>query len=321
MDELTEGSLSPAFTAAVLSALNCKGIGAEEIAGCAAVLKKKKQSVQASFPVLDTCGTGGDGQHTFNISSLSALIAAAAGVKIAKHGNRAVSSKSGSSDFYKELGIRYQLSPNQSEDLINSEGFAFLFAPIYHKAMAHAAPVRREMGVKTIMNLLGPLVNPADAEYQLIGVYSNELCPIMAKAAKMTGAQRVMTVHSADGLDEISPASRTRLYMIDENGIETDTFFDPSENGINGYSVEDLKGGSAAENAETARLIINGKGPEAIKTACLLNAGAALMLAGKASSIMEGYRKASGVLEAGTLKDKVEALISVSNRMEKENGE
>jgi anthranilate synthase/phosphoribosyltransferase len=187
--------------------------------------------------------------------------------------------------------------------------------------MAHAAPVRREMGVKTIMNLLGPLVNPADAEYQLIGVYSNELCPIMAKAAKMTGAQRVMTVHSADGLDEISPASRTRLYMIDENGIETDTFFDPSENGINGYSVEDLKGGSAAENAETARLIINGKGPEAIKTACLLNAGAALMLAGKASSIMEGYRKASGVLEAGTLKDKVEALISVSNRMEKENGE
>ncbi len=319
MDELTEGSLDPAFTAAVFSALNCKGITAEEIAGCAAVLKKKKLPVTASSPVLDTCGTGGDGKHTFNISSLAALMAAAAGVKVAKHGNRAVSSKSGSADFYRELGIRYQFSPDQSEELLNREGFAFLFAPLFHRAMAYAAPVRREMGVKTIMNLLGPLVNPAEAEYQLIGVYSDELCPIMAKAAKITGALRVMTVHSSDGLDEISPAAPSRLFMIDEKGIETDTIFNPAENGITGYSVNDLRGGGAEENAETAWRIINGEGSEAIKTACLLNAGAALMLAGDAGSIMEGYQTVSRLLAEGKVKGKVRSLITAGTLMEKEN--
>ncbi len=316
MDELTEGSLNPAYTAAVLSALNCKGIAADEIAGCAEVLKRKKVHLETSSDVLDIVGTGGDGHHTFNISSLSALILAASGITVAKHGNRAVSSKSGSADFYREMGIRYNMSPEKSAELLEKEQFAFLFAPLFHKAMAHAAPVRREMGVKTIMNLLGPLVNPAEAAYLLIGVYDNELCPVMARAMKMLGAKRVMTVHSNDGLDEISPAAPTRIFMIDDAGVETDYIFDPKDAGIEGFTLEDLKGGLADENAVIGRSIVEGSGPAAIKAACLLNAGAAMVVTGNAESIIEGYEKAKKVLESGAVKKKLESLIRSSILLE-----
>ncbi len=312
MDELTEGALSPVFISAILTALNCKGITSEEIAGCASVLKRKKLQVKTGSPVLDTCGTGGDGKHTFNISSLAALIASACGVKVAKHGNRAVSSKSGSADFYSELGINYNLTPSESEQLLEAEGFTFMFAPIFHGAMKHAGPVRAELGVKTIMNLLGPLVNPAEAEYQVIGVYSKDLCAVMAKAAKMTGVKRVMVVHSDDGLDELSPAAPARVYMIDENDNETDFTFDPSEAGFEGYSTEDLSGGNAAENAATALRLIEGKGPEAVRAACILNAGAALMVAGKTGTIEAGCKIAGQALDSGLVKEKLNAVIRKS---------
>ena len=314
MDELTEGALSPVFISAILTALNSKGITPEEIAGCASVLKKKKQHIRTSLPVLDTCGTGGDGKHTFNISSFSALIAAACGARVAKHGNRAVSSKSGSADFYAELGINYNLSPEQSEKLLEEEGFVFMFAPIFHGAMRHAGPVRAELGVKTIMNLLGPLVNPADAEYQIIGVYSKELCPVMARAAKMTGVKRVMVVHSDDGLDELSPAAPARVFMIDEDGKEDDFIFDPAEAGISGFRTEELSGGSGAENAATARRLIEGGGPAAIRSACILNAGAALTAANLSGSIIEGCKMAEKALDSGAVKEKLDSVVRKSQK-------
>lgn len=315
MDELTEGALNPVFISAILTALNSKGITPEEIAGCASVLKRKKNHIQTSSPVLDTCGTGGDGKHTFNISSFSALIASACGAKVAKHGNRAVSSKSGSADFYAELGINYNLSPAQSEELLEKEGFVFMFAPLFHGAMRHAGPVRAELGVKTIMNLLGPLVNPADAEYQIIGVYSKELCPIMAKAAKMTGVKRVMVVHSDDGLDEISPAAPARVFMIDEDGKETDCIFKPEDAGFSGFRTEDLAGGSGAENAATARRLLEGSGPDAVRAACVLNAGAALAAANLAGSIVEGCKMAETALDSGAVKAKLESVVRHSQKL------
>ncbi|MDC7227702.1 MAG: bifunctional anthranilate synthase component II/anthranilate phosphoribosyltransferase [Spirochaetales bacterium] len=319
MDELTEGALSPVFMAAILTALNCKGITPEEIAGCASVLKKKKQVIKTSVSTLDTCGTGGDGKHTFNISSMSALIASACGAKVAKHGNRAVSSKSGSADFYANLGINYNLTPEQSEKLLEEEGFVFMFAPIFHGAMRHAGPVRAELGVKTIMNLLGPLVNPAESEYQIIGVYDKELCPVMARAAKMTGVKRVMVVHSEDGLDELSPAAKARVFMIDENEEESDIEFNPEDAGFSGFRTSELTGGSGAENAATALRIIEGSGPEAIKAACVLNAGAALAAAGIVDSIIEGCNAAAEAIESGAVKDKLDAVVRKSRMLGKQN--
>jgi len=202
MEDLTDGNLTPAQIAAFLVGLNAKGIAPEEIAGCASVLQRKRVPLYASTPVLDTCGTGGDGLGTFNISSLSAVIASACGATVAKHGNRAVSSKSGSADFYRALGMRIDLPPEDASVVLNETGFVFLFAPIYHQAMKYAAGPRKELGVKTIMNLLGPLVNPAGAEHQIIGVFSDQFCEPVAHAARLLGIRRVMVVHSQDGLED-----------------------------------------------------------------------------------------------------------------------
>ena len=306
MEELTDGSLSDIHTAAFLTALNTKGICAEEIAGCASVLQKKRVPVKTSVPVLDTCGTGGDGLNTFNISSFAALVAAAGGAVVAKHGNRAVSSKSGSYDFYKELGIPVDITPSQAEQLLKDTGFSFLFAPVYHKAMRFAAPVRKTLGVKTIMNLLGPLVNPASSEYQIIGVYKEELCDTVAAAAHILGVKKIMVVHGLDGIDELSVSAPSRVVFIDEEGRKSDYIFDPASVGIKRYPLDDLTGGSAAENAKMAVDLLNGKGIEAVREAVLLNGGAGLYVYGKAGSIAKGYERAKQVFEEG----KVQRLIS-----------
>ncbi len=319
MDELTEGNLSESFIAAVLVGMNIKGITSEEIAACASVLQKKKTGIAHEKAVLDTCGTGGDGQGTFNISSFSALIASAAGAIVAKHGNRAVSSKCGSSDFYSELEINYNLNPENAAKLLQSCGFTYLHAPFYHSAMRFAAPVRRELGIKTIMNLLGPLVNPAEADYRIIGVWTPELCPVMARAAKMVGVSRVMTVSSYDGLDEISPAAPSRLFFIDEEDSETDEIFDPATLGITGFTLSDLKGGNSSENAAMARQLLEGKGVEAVRETCLLNAGAALYVGKISETIEEGYRMASKALASGGVKDKLEEIVNESHQLESKN--
>ncbi len=313
MEELTEGNLSTAQIAGYLTAFNAKGITSDEIAGCASVLQAKRVRLDISKPLLDTCGTGGDGLGTFNISSFTALIASACGAVVAKHGNKAVSSISGSADFYRELGIKIDISPDKAAGLIEDNGFSFLFAPLYHGAMRHAAAARKELKIKTIMNLLGPLVNPASAEYQLIGVYSDEFSMTVAKAAHILGIKRVMVVHGTDGLDEISVSAPSRIVMIDEEGNITDKIFNPEDIGIRLYKLEELRGGSAAENAVIAGDLLAGKGPDAIREAVLVNAGAALMVYGFADSIEDGYKTAKENLMNGVVKEKVTELIKASN--------
>ncbi len=308
MEELTDGSLSELHIAGYLTALNAKGISAEEIAGCASVLQKKRIPIKTSEPVLDTCGTGGDGLGTFNISSFSALVAAAGGAAVAKHGNRAVSSQSGSADFYRELGIPVDITPQQAEKLLREERFAFLFAPVYHKAMRFAAPVRKALGVKTIMNLLGPLVNPAAAEYQIIGVYREDLCEIVANAAHMLGVNRVMVIHGLDGIDELSVSAPSRVVYIDEEGQKENYIFDPATVGISGFTLHDLKGGDPRENRDMALALLDGKGNNAVKEAVLLNGGAGLYVYGKAKSIGEGYELAKKAFEEGKVHELIKKL-------------
>lgn len=315
MEELTEGNLSSAQVAGYLTALNGKGITPEEIAGCAGVLQRKRLPVTVSKPLLDTCGTGGDGLGTFNISSMTAVAASACGAVVAKHGNRAVSSVSGSADFYRALDIAVDLPPEKTAQLIETTGFGFLFAPLFHGAMRFAAEARRDLGIKTLMNLLGPLVNPAGAEYQLIGVFSEEHCLPVAEAAKLLGLQRVLVVHSADGMDEISVHAPTRLVFADENGKVSDTIFRPAEAGISGYTVQDLAGGSAEENADTALQMMRGEGNEGLVQAVSLNTGAALYVYGLAESIRDGYAAAAGAFREGKVLAKYEEIRRVGGEL------
>lgn len=310
MEELTEGNLNEVVISGFITAMNTKGASADEIAGCASVLMKKKINIKTTGKILDIVGTGGDELGSFNISSFSALIAAAAGAKVAKHGNRAVSSLSGSSDFYRSLGIPVDIKPAEAEKLIEKCSFSFLFAPFYHSAMRHAGPVRNKLGVKSIFNLIGPLVNPASADYQLIGVYDRSLCRTIAQAAKMLGVKRVLVVHGFDGLDEMSVSAPTRVVKIFEDGEEEVYVFEPEKAGIKTYPVEMLKGGSSAENAKEAERLLKGEGNEAVRTSVCLNAGAALYLYGRAESIEEGFSIASESLASGKVLEKVNQLRS-----------
>ena len=276
MEELTDGNLNGSQIAGFLVGLNAKGFTARELAGAVSVLGRKKVPLRAEPPILDTCGTGGDGIGTFNISSLAAVTAAACGARVAKHGNRAVSSSSGSADFFRALGLAIELTPAAAAALLERTGFTFLFAPLYHPAMRHAAQVRRELAMKTIMNLVGPLANPAGASRQLIGVFSEKLCRTVAEAALLLGLERAMVVHGLDGQDEISVTSATRIVSLDRGEIH-ESLFDPAEIGLQPHALEALQVGSAEENAEVARrLLAGGKEPRAVRDAVLLNAGAAL---------------------------------------------
>ena len=314
MRELTEGTLSEAHIAAYLIGIASKGAAAEEIAGCAKVLQEKRTAIEIDKPLLDTCGTGGDEIGTFNISSLAATTAAACGATVAKHGNRAVSSLSGSADFYRELGIAIELSPASATRLIEETGFGFLFAPIYHGAMRFAAPVRRSLGLKTIMNLLGPLVNPAAAKYQLIGVYDADLADTLARAARLLGIERVLVVHGADGLDELSVGGESiavfssgdssEMMRIDSATIVGETF-----------TLDDLAGGTAAENAQMAIEILSGGGSRAIAASVQLNAGAGLWIYGLADDIASGYAMAKDAFELGKVKLKLDEVIELSNEL------
>ncbi|MGM0675725.1 MAG: anthranilate phosphoribosyltransferase, partial [Spirochaetota bacterium] len=313
MEELTDGNLSNAQIAGFLVALNAKGITPEEIAGCASVLQRKRVPIRPARPVLDTCGTGGDGLGTFNISSLVALVASAAGASVAKHGNRAVSSKSGSADFYRALGMNVELSPRAAEGLLSEQEFVFLYAPLYHQAMRHAGPPRRELGIKTIMNLLGPLVNPAGASYQLIGVFDERFVEPMARAAHMLGIKRGMIVHGRDGLDEISVSASTRIISFDEEGNLSDFEVEPEQLGVGRHPIEALAGGDSGENAQTAREIMDGGGREAVRDAVLANAGAALVVYGLAENIASGVEQARTALEAGAVSEKLRAVIEAGD--------
>ena len=315
MDEITEGRLPASQLAAIVVALGVKGYTAEEIAGFAAVLARKKQPLQrpaGAATVVDTCGTGGDGLATFNISSLAALVVAGCGVAVAKHGNRGVSSPTGSADLFAALGVDTGLSPAQAAAVLQRTGFAFLFAPTYHGAMRHAAGVRAELGIKTVLNLLGPLVNPAAAEFQLIGVYDGALCEPMARAARLLGVRRVLVVHGADGQDEVSVTGPTRMVEIGEDDECRVSEFDPASCGIAPASLDELKGGDAAHNAALARALLGGGGRPALRDAVAVNAGAALYVAGAAPDIAAGYRRACTVLADGSAAAKLDEVVAAT---------
>ncbi len=315
--ELTDGMMDEKIASSVLTAMAARGNPtAEEMAGAAEVMLKKK----TSFPLersglAEIVGTGGDGKGSFNISSLSALIAASCGQVMAKHGNRAVSSKSGSADFFEALGINIMAAPEKTAELIKKTDFGFLMAPVYHSAMRFAAPIRRALGIKTIFNVLGPLLNPANADYEVLGVYSKDLLKDYAHAAISLGAKRVMVVNSEDGYDEISPCALTNVYQIDEKGNENQYVINPEKFGITDADEDELYGGNGVENAALAMEVLKGGGRRTIRYAVGLNAGAVLYLCGKVKTLKEGYDTALAAIDSGRTLKKLEEIQNVSKSL------
>jgi anthranilate synthase/phosphoribosyltransferase len=319
MEELSKGELSLGQIAAFLTGLAVKGVSPGELAAFAEVLGRKKRRFDANRPVLDTCGTGGDGKQSFNISSMAALVSCSCGALVVKHGNRGISSRSGSADFYRALGIPVELDLEHARRLFERTGFVFLFAPLYHESMRHAAQARRELGIKTVMNLLGPLLNPADAEYQLLGVYSEKLLEPVAGALRLLGRKRAMVVCGLDGMDEISVAAPTRIVEVRESGDLSEYVFNPQGLGIKRYDAAGLKGGDPQDNAATARELLSEEGPEAIREAVLLNAGAANYTYGLCGSIKEGYLMAKRALSSGETKRTLEEIVKSGKRLFRES--
>ena len=316
MNELTDGGLGETQIAALLVGLNAKGVCGDELAGCAEVLVGKctalplPESVAAR--VTDTCGTGGDGLGTYNISSLAAIVACAGGAVIAKHGNRAVSSQTGSADFYQALGYPLDLTPEQSAQLLEKHGFAFLFAPMYHSAMRYAAPVRGALGVKTIFNLLGPLVSPARPRHQLIGVYDKKFAEQIARAAHLLGVGSAFVVHSDDNQDELSVCAPSTITAVDQAGEVRVERFDPRDYGVGGHALAELTGGDSAENAEAARKLLSGgnSGRSALRDAVVVNSAAALVVSGVHNDFAAAIPAAGEVLDSGGAWKKWQEIVS-----------
>ena len=317
MLEAAEGNLTDAQLAGFLCALEAKGVTADEIAGCVSVLVDKCVPFRAAVPVLDIVGTGGDGKGSFNLSSMASVAAAACGQPMAKHGNRAVSSFCGSADFFAELGYPLAIAPKAAEALLEKTGFAFLFAPTYHSAMKHAVTARRELAVRTIMNLLGPLASPAEAEYQVVGVPEDALMNPVAEAAVILGRKRILTLRSEDGLDEFSCAAPTRCYLADANGERREFTFDPAEAGIRARSSDSLCGGTAEDNAAIARRLMSGEETGGVLDAVCLNAGAGLFVAGKSTDIAAGYTMAREAFASGSVRAKMDEIIRTAAELAK----
>ncbi|MCQ2610591.1 MAG: bifunctional anthranilate synthase component II/anthranilate phosphoribosyltransferase [Treponema sp.] len=316
MENLAEGLLDERITAAVLAALAVKGPAVSEIVGFAQGLLKIQKPLPVTFHNhAEIVGTGGDGKGSFNISSMSAIVCAACGQTITKHGNRAVSSKSGAADFFENLGVNIMADPEKTCKLIEKTDFGFLMATVYHAAMRFAAPVRKALGVKTIMNIMGPLLNPAHAEYEVLGVYSKDLLETYAHAAKKLGAKRVLVITSDDGYDEISPCAVTHCYQINEDGKEYQYTIDPAKYGITDADENELLGGDGAFNAQLAKEVMEGGGRKTIRYAVGLNAGAVLYLCGKAKTIKDGYDMAVATFTNGKAKAKLEQIAAISEEL------
>ena len=311
MNSIMAGEATPAQIGAFLVALRIKGETADEIAGCAEAMRERVLVVRpARTDLVDTAGTGGDGARTFNISTAAALVAAAAGAGVAKHGNRAVSSSSGSADVLEALGFNLELPPETIARSIDELGFGFLFAPTHHPAMRHAAPVRRELATRTVFNVLGPLTNPAGARAQVVGVYAPELVPTIADVLARLGAERAFVVHGAAGVDELSPAGPNLVCEV-ANGQVRRREIDPLDLGIDRCAPEELGGGDPADNAETIRSIFSGaEGGK--RDAVLLNAAGAIAAGGLARDLGEGVGLAREAIDSGAAGERLEALIAFS---------
>lgn len=313
MREIMEGVATPAQLGAYLTALSLKGETAEEIAGFVTVMREKSLRVNAPGRAIDTCGTGGDRKGTFNISTAAAFVVAGAGLTAAKHGNRAASGECGSADVLEELGVRIELPPAGVERCLREIGIGFMFAPAYHPAMRYAAPVRREIGIRTVFNMLGPMTNPAGVSCQLIGVGYPEAGAKIAEVLRLLGTDHAIIVHSDDGMDELSLGSDTVGWEVRE-GMVRPYRVRPRELGLPPATPDELRGGSPADNAATMRAVLSGtSGP--IRDAVALNSGAALVAGDMASSVAEGIELAAAAIADGRAAAKLEALIALTQEL------
>ncbi|MEO6213646.1 MAG: anthranilate phosphoribosyltransferase [Vicinamibacterales bacterium] len=312
MEEIMEGRAQPAQIAGFLVALGMKGERPAEIVGLARAMRARATRLSRSFaPLFDTCGTGGDKAHTFNVSTVAALVLAACGVRVAKHGNRSVSSRCGSADLLEAMGVQVSAAPEVVERCLSEAGIAFFFAPTFHPSMRHAAPARRDLGIRTAFNLLGPLTNPAGAARQLVGVPRPELTELVARSLAMLGAERAWVVHGADGLDEISTTGYTKV--SEYRGGAVNTFYvHPSDFKLPKARPEALTGGDAARNAEMARAILSGE-HGAPRDIVLLNAGVSLLIAGAAATAAEGIARAAAAIDDGSAAAVLDKLARLSH--------
>ena len=309
MNTVLTGNATEAQIGAMMAALATKGETFQELAGAARAMRQNARRIQVmGSPVVDTCGTGGDGAHTFNISTTTAFVVAGCDVKVAKHGNRSVSSKCGSADVLEALGIKLDTPPEIVEEAVEAVGIGFLFAPLYHSAMKYAAKPRQELGVRSIFNMLGPLTNPASANCQLLGVFAPQLTEMFAQALKLLGVQSAMVVHGHDGLDEISVCAATRVSQLSDGMVRTYDI-QPEQYFGNLAQASDMGGGDPQENAAITRAILSGETQGPKRDVVLINSGAALLAAGKADDLKAGIDLAGEAVDSGKALDKLEGLI------------
>ncbi len=316
MRQIMSGEADQAQIAGFLVGLRMKGETPHEIAGCAKAMIEKAVKIDFNDEnLIDTCGTGGDEVGTFNISTASAIVASACGAKVAKHGNRAVSSKCGSADVLKELGVNIELSPQEAKKCLEEIGIAFIYAPLYHTAMKYAGPVRQALGIRTVFNILGPLTNPAQAKRQIIGVFSESLTEKIALVLKELGTKHALVVHGAGGIDEISISGHTKVSELKNGEVKTYEI-NPEDFGFKKWDLNLVLGADAKTNAEIIKKIFDGeKGPQ--RDIVLLNSGAAIYVSGLADSIQDGIKMAREAIDSGKAKKKLEELIRITNIFKK----
>jgi anthranilate phosphoribosyltransferase len=311
MNEIMEGRATDAQIGAFLTAIRLKGETVEEITGAAKVMREKAITIKAPEGVLDTCGTGGDMAHTFNISTTTSIVVSACGVPVAKHGNRSVSSQSGSADVLEALGIVIDLPPKKVEECLFETGFGFLFAPLFHPAMKYAIGPRKEMGIRTIFNILGPLTNPAGAKRQLLGVFADRLTETLAMVLGNLGAVDAMVIHGMDGLDEISISDETKVSRF-RDGKTENFFIAPEDFGIGRKEIDSIHGGNKEENALITLAVLRGeKGPK--RDIVLMNSAAAIVVSGKAGNFRTAFDMAADAIDSGRALKKLEEVKRFSN--------
>lgn len=313
MTEIMEGTATPAQIAAFLTALRLKGETVDEITGCARVMREKAIRVTPTrTDLVDTAGTGGDRAGTFNISTTAAFVIAGAGLGVAKHGNRAISGQSGSADVLEALGVNLEITPAQAARCIDGAGIGFLFAPKLHPAMKNVGPIRKELGVRTVFNILGPLTNPAFAPAQIIGVFDNAYREPMAKVLHAMGSRAAYVFNSEDGLDELTTTGVNHVSFFNNGVIHSDQL-DARELGLGRATRDELRGGTAADNADIARQILNGQERGVKRDVVMLNAAAALVAGGKANDLREGLERAADSIDSGRAAKAMQELVALSN--------
>jgi anthranilate phosphoribosyltransferase len=318
MEIIMNGEASPAQIGSFLTALRMRGETDDELAGFAEVMRGKALRVPLDLdePVVDTCGTGGDGSHSFNISTTAAFVVAGAGVKVAKHGNRAATSRCGSADVLEALGVRIELAPEQVAESVERAGIGFMYAPAFHPAMRFAGPVRREIGVRTVFNLLGPITNPAGAQHQVIGVPTAEAAARLARVLGLLGSRHALVVHAQEGLDEIGVAGPTTVaeMLMRESAWVTSYDVTPEQYGIDRHAADAVKGGSVAENVAIVNAVLAGE-RGAYRDIVLLNSAAALYAADAAPSIAAGIDVAAESIDSGAARERLDELVALTARM------